>query len=214
VKVHQSSPIVNMKVHSIGRPILVNVHHKTGVRSQGGSLSHVVEGHTRTAPIHPGAIDQNPTAPPVGVDPPAPDLRVVTVRGESGVVRLLFNEGEDAIHTHLRLPDRPGGAAWHDPMADRWSPVVADAAGIRLDLERRQTLVLAVPPPGADCVTVDRPDAGERWPLGPWTGTFETGLTLPRRRRRSGWATGRVTPNSGPSPARAATPPTSTSRRV
>ena len=79
--------------------------------------------------------------------PQHPDLRFLHYRKEGLDYYLLVNEGEGAIAGQLRLAVAGEIVAW-DPLTGGQRPVEATAAGdglrISLELERRESLVLAV----------------------------------------------------------------------
>ena len=79
--------------------------------------------------------------------PHHPDLRFLHYRKDGIDYYLLVNEGEGEISGQLRLAVSGEIAAW-DPLTGAQRPVQAEAAGdglrVPLDLERRESIVLAV----------------------------------------------------------------------
>ena len=105
--------------------------------------------------------------------PQHPDLRFIHYRKDGLDYYLLVNEGEGAIAGRVRLAVSGEIAAW-DPLTGGQRPVEAEAAGdglnVALDLERRESLVLAVdtrapfvPPPALPQLTEERIPLDLRW---------------------------------------------------
>ncbi|CAM3335898.1 hypothetical protein OCAE111667_04315 [Occultella aeris] len=118
----------------------------------------------------------------VTVEPPAPELRVVTVRRDGTSDSVFFNEGEDAIAAWV-TPDRvPARPQWLDPLTGtrQDAPTRSDGA-VRLDLPRRGTAVLTeatdqptqLPPSGAAVRTEATNPRTQRPPSGTATRTIE-----------------------------------------
>ncbi len=107
------------------------------------------------------------------VTPRHPDLRFIHYRKDGLDYYLLVNEGEGEIAGELQLAVSGEIAAW-DPLTGGERPVEAAAAGdglrVALELERRESLVLAVdtrapfvPPPVLPRLTEERIPLDLRW---------------------------------------------------
>ncbi|WP_154795830.1 hypothetical protein [Occultella kanbiaonis] len=115
----------------------------------------------------------------VTIEPPAPELRVLTVRREGATDSVFFNEGEDAIAAWV-TPDRvPARPQWLDPLTGaREDARMRSDGAVRLDLPRRGTAVLTeatdlptqMPASAATTHTIELRDV---------TGTPAAGLTAP-----------------------------------
>lgn len=110
------------------------------------------------------------------IHPPAPGLRVITLRPRGVQAHLLFNEGEQAVRGVFR-PAWDGGGQWWDPLRGNCAPAEPAGEGIRLELPRRESRLLlraegagAAPAPGrAEDIALP----------GPWEVADAAGTPLP-----------------------------------